>query len=109
MKRKILVPTILAATILATGIQSSLAYSAPALKKVQKPEEKIAELKEKKIISGYLDGSLKLDSNIKRSEIAKTLVYSIGLENSAKELQKEKSAFKDVAEENWAKGIINVA
>ncbi len=109
MKRKILVPTILAATILATGIQSSLAYSAPALKKVQKPEEKIAELKDKKIISGYLDGSLKLDSNIKRSEIAKTLVYSIGLENSAKELQKEKSAFKDVAEENWAKGIINVA
>ncbi|KXO16303.1 S-layer homology domain-containing protein [Peptoniphilus sp. GNH] len=109
MQRKILGTALLAAMIFTTSIQTSFAYSLPSLKKVQSQEEKIAELKDKNIISGYLDGSLKLDSTIKRSEIAKTLIYSIGLENEAREEQNGQSDFTDVAEDHWAKGIINVA
>ncbi len=49
--------------------------------------EKVNFLKEKGIIDGYPDGSLGLEKNLKRSEITKILVYSLGDKNKAIELQ----------------------
>lgn len=71
--------------------------------------EKVNFLKEKGIIDGYPDGSLGLEKNLKRSEITKILVYSLGDKNKAIELQGKEIPFKDVGKDYWANGVISYA
>lgn len=71
--------------------------------------EKVNFLKEKGIIDGYPDGSLGLEKNLKRSEITKILVYSLGDRNKAIELQGKETPFSDVGKDYWANGIISYA
>lgn len=71
--------------------------------------EKVNFLKEKGIIDGYPDGSLGLEKNLKRSEITKILVYSLGDKNKAIELQGKETPFSDVGKDYWANGVISYA
>lgn len=71
--------------------------------------EKVNFLKEKGIIDGYPDGSLGLEKNLKRSEITKILVYSLGDKKRAIELQGKEIPFKDVGKDYWANGVISYA
>lgn len=71
--------------------------------------EKVNFLKEKGIIDGYPDGSLGLEKNLKRSEITKILVYSLGDRNKAIELQGKEIPFSDVGKDYWANGVISYA
>lgn len=71
--------------------------------------EKVNFLKEKGIIDGYPDGSLGLEKNLKRSEITKILVYSLGDKNKAIELQGKEMPFSDVGKDYWANGVISYA
>ncbi|WP_085875017.1 S-layer homology domain-containing protein [Peptoniphilus vaginalis] len=71
--------------------------------------EKVNFLKEKGIIDGYPDGSLGLGKNLKRSEITKILVYSLGNKNKAIELQGKEIPFSDVGKDYWANGVISYA
>lgn len=71
--------------------------------------EKVNFLKEKGIIDGYPDGSLGLEKNLKRSEITKILVYSLGDKKKAIELQGKEIPFKDVGKDYWANGVISYA
>ena len=71
--------------------------------------EKVNFLKEKGIIDGYPDGSLGLENNLKRSEITKILVYSLGNKNKAIELQGKEIPFSDVGKDYWANGVISYA
>ena len=71
--------------------------------------EKVNFLKEKGIIDGYPDGSLGLEKNLKRSEITKILVYSLGNKNKAIELQGKETPFSDVGKDYWANGVISYA
>lgn len=71
--------------------------------------EKVNFLNEKGIIDGYPDGSLGLEKNLKRSEITKILVYSLGDKNKAIELQGKEIPFKDVGKDYWANGVISYA
>lgn len=70
-------------------------------------EEKINTLKERGIVKGYLDGTLGLDKNIKRSEIASLLVNLSGNADKAKNAGSD--VFKDVKNSHWAYGIIDIA
>lgn len=71
--------------------------------------EKVNFLKEKGIIDGYPDGNLGLEKNLKRSEITKILVYSLGNKNKAIELQGKEIPFSDVGKDYWANGVISYA
>ena len=71
--------------------------------------EKVNFLKGKGIIDGYPDGSLGLEKNLKRSEITKILVYSLGNKNKAIELQGKEIPFSDVGKDYWANGVISYA
>lgn len=71
--------------------------------------EKVNFLKKKGIIDGYPDGSLGLEKNLKRSEITKILVYSLGNKNKAIELQGKEIPFSDVGKDYWANGVISYA
>ena len=71
--------------------------------------EKVNFLKEKGIIDGYPDGSLGLEKNLKRSELTKILVYSLGDKNKAIELQGKEMPFSDVGKDYWANGVISYA
>ena len=71
--------------------------------------EKVNFLKEKGIIDGYPDGSLGLEKNLKRSEVTKILVYSLGDKNKAIELQGKEMPFSDVGKDYWANGVISYA
>lgn len=71
--------------------------------------EKVNFLKKKGIIDGYPDGSLGLEKNLKRSEITKILVYSLGDKNKAIELQGKEIPFSDVGKDYWANGVISYA
>lgn len=60
------------------------------------------------ILSGYSDGSLRLENKVTRAEMAVILVKMLGKEEYAKSLETN-SKFKDVLNTNWAQKYIDVA
>ena len=86
-----------------------IGFSVNAFAATEKDDDKINFLKEKKIIAGYENGDLGLDKNIKRSELTKILVYALGHEDKAKELQGKSMPFNDVKKDDWANGVIAYA
>lgn len=72
-------------------------------------ENKAGEhLKKLGLYTGYEDGTLRLHQNITRAEFAALAVRIDGLEG-LQENRKGKTSFKDVAQNHWASGYINVA
>ena len=60
------------------------------------------------VVAGYEDGTFKPEQNITRAEFAKIACYVVGLQSAA-ELSKGATKFKDVAADHWAAGYINIA
>ncbi len=85
------------------------AIAAPDFKGGLNGDEKIETLKERGFISGYEDGSLKLDQSIKRSEFAKLIVEALGKTGAANEVKGKFKPFSDVELKYWANGIISIA
>ncbi|HHW68087.1 MAG: hypothetical protein PWP07_535 [Epulopiscium sp.] len=63
------------------------------------------KLRTLKILAGYEDGSLRLDNNITRAEIATILVRVLGYENTII-IGMEDQKFKDVKDSHWASAHI---
>lgn len=60
------------------------------------------------IVQGYEDGTFKPEQNITRAEFSKIACYVIGVQTAA-ELSKGTTKFKDVPATHWASGYINIA
>lgn len=84
------------------------AFAAVQFENVDGSTFKIENLKELGFISGYEDGSLRLDQYIKRSEFAKVLVNAFDKEQEAEAIKGKFKPFKDVDESHWANGIISI-
>ena len=84
------------------------AFAAVQFENVEGSTFKIENLKELGFISGYGDGSLRLDQYIKRSEFAKVLVNAFDKEQEAEAIKGKFKPFKDVDESHWANGIISI-
>lgn len=65
-------------------------------------------LKELGVFTGYEDGTLKLENNITRAEVATLVVRMMSLEERAN-ANKGKTPYKDIAGSFWASGYITVA
>ncbi len=71
-------------------------------------EDAVGKLVALGIINGYDDGTFKPDNDITRAEFAKVACYVIGVQTAA-DLSKGATKFKDVASGHWASGYINIA
>lgn len=60
------------------------------------------------IVTGYEDGSLKLENNITRAEFATLVVRLIGRDDEAESYKKD-TRFTDVKGDFWGAGYINIA
>jgi hypothetical protein len=67
--------------------------------------KEIMELVNRKVVSGYPDGTFKPDAPVKRSEFAKFLVYGMKLQHL---ITGETGAFTDL-KGHWSNRIVNVA
>ena len=102
---------VMASTIaLATVAAQSTAFASVLPEEIvgTKYEEPIQVLAALEIMVGDEDGSLRLNDTIKRSEVAKMVVHTMGMDNLA-EAAKGTSVFSDVPADHWANGYINVA
>ncbi|HZK43205.1 MAG TPA: S8 family serine peptidase [Syntrophomonadaceae bacterium] len=69
----------------------------------------IDHLESREIINGYPDGTYRPDSYISRAEFITLLISFLNNQEEAKRLAKGDSTFKDVVDDYWAKGYINLA
>lgn len=60
------------------------------------------------ILTGYEDGSLKLENNITRAEFATLAVRLLNRDGEVANYKKD-TIFSDVKKESWASGYINIA
>lgn len=98
----------LAFLMLAVSSSNALALAFPSDSEQKSNQEKINYLKHEGIIEGYGNGDLALERTIKRSEITKIIVYSLGKKDAAKLMEQEPALFSDI-ENHWAKGVIQFA
>lgn len=84
---------------------SSMAFAADVNKQRQEAAERLIAMG---ILTGFEDGSLRLEENITREQFATLAIKLLGKESEA-EKSKEDSIFKDVKKERWSAGYINVA
>lgn len=70
-------------------------------------EDKINSLIKNEVLSGYNDGTLKLQNSIKRSEFSSVLAKLL-VEEDEIEDYKGRSEFEDVEEKSWASPFINI-
>ncbi len=71
-------------------------------------EESVGKLSALGVLAGYPDGTYKPDQNITRAEFAKIATYILGLQSAA-DLSKGQTNFKDVNASHWASGYVNMA
>lgn len=87
-----------------------LAFSSLVLAKDlgQQQTEAAQRLVAMSILTGYEDGSLKLENNITRAEFA---VLAVRILSKDKDVEKYKTdtKFSDVKKDNWASGYVNIA
>ncbi|MDU5418457.1 S-layer homology domain-containing protein, partial [Peptoniphilus harei] len=83
-------------------------FAAPEFQTSANRDQKIKTLQDQGYLHGYVDGSLKLEDKIKRSEFATVIVYALEKQDLAKELQGKSEPFTDVKKDYWANGIISV-
>lgn len=86
-------------------IFSSVAFAVDVNKQRQEAAERLIAMG---ILTGFEDGSLKLDENITREQFATLAIKLLGKEGEAEKLKKD-SIFKDVKKTRWSVGYINVA
>ncbi|HHY44705.1 MAG TPA: S-layer homology domain-containing protein [Firmicutes bacterium] len=61
------------------------------------------------LIDGFGDGTFRPEESITRAQIAKMIVYALGLKDAADMLSGVPVGFSDVAANHWASGYINIA
>ena|GEM_PF-6632182 len=61
------------------------------------------------ILQGYPDGSLQPDRPVTRGELCTMIIRMLGEEEAAKTARRLLSSFRDVDENHWAKGYLEVA
>lgn len=88
---------------LSLSLISSIAFASDNLSL----EDKAQKLVKLNIMSGYEDGSLKLENNITRAEFTTLTIKSLGKLEEAKKFENE-NFFKD-AKKHWAKNFVNYA
>jgi len=86
-------------------IFSSVAFSLDVDKQRQDSAERLLAMG---ILTGFEDGTLRLDEKITREQFATLAVKLLDMEDDAKELIKD-SIFTDVKNQRWSAGYINVA
>jgi len=84
---------------------SSIAFSADVNKERQEAAERLLAMH---ILTGFEDGSLRLEENITREQFATLAVRLLDKEKEAESLKKD-SIFSDVKKNRWSVGYINVA
>lgn len=84
---------------------SPIAFSIDVNKQRQESAERLIAMG---ILTGFEDGSLRLEENITREQFATLAVKLLNKENEAEKYKKD-SIFKDVKKERWSAGYINVA
>ncbi|WIV12253.1 S-layer homology domain-containing protein [Proteiniborus sp. MB09-C3] len=84
---------------------SSMAFATDIDKQRQESAEKLIAMG---ILTGFEDGSLRLEENITREQFATLAVKLLNKESEAEKLKKD-SIFKDVKKDRWSVGYINVA
>lgn len=84
------------------------AFAAPEFTSGKNGDEKIETLKNMGFITGYEDGSLKLEQSIKRSEFSKLIVEALEKTDAANEINGKFKPFNDVELKYWANGIISI-
>ena len=70
-------------------------------------EDKINSLIKQEVLSGYTDGTLKLQNSIKRSEFSSVLAKLL-VEAEEIEDYKGRSEFEDVEKTSWASPFVNI-
>lgn len=88
------------------------AETAPEAKETQAPaasQEWLDYLKEKSYVTGYEDGTMGLEKNITRAEMATILVRAKDKEDAADGLKGVPSRFSDMNVGHWANGYVNLA
>ncbi|NMW84787.1 FMN-binding protein [Peptoniphilus sp. AGMB00490] len=103
MKRKLI--ALMMAMLMMIGTVSFEVFAKEELTNKQKVDKLVSA----KIVEGDERGNLNLGNPIKRSEITKILIYSLGYKDEAAKLQSEKSKYSDVNSNHWAKGVIQAA
>lgn len=71
-------------------------------------EDMAKELMDYGVLTGYSDGSFKLEQDITRAEVVTLMIKIMGLEKMS-DSRKEANRFKDVNGKHWAAGYINLA
>ncbi|EOD01852.1 S-layer homology domain-containing protein [Caldisalinibacter kiritimatiensis] len=84
---------------------SSLAVAQEVTEEQKEAAEKLVALG---ILTGYDDGSLKLENHITRAEFT-TLAVRIILKDKEVDQYQKDSRFNDVKKDHWASGYINIA
>lgn len=89
---------------------STVAMAATTMSDVKgtKYEDAVDLLIDLKIVNGYDDGTYKPGNSVKRGEMAKFLILSLGKDGEAKQLEGD-TVFSDVTKKHWASGYINLA
>ena len=108
MKKSIFLTIILC--LIVSLFSVSFAVKVPSDVKGTKQKTAVRELMELEIVDGYPDGTYRPDAVVSRSELAKLLVVSYGLDGVAKTYT-GKTQYTDVNEvgNHWASGYINVS
>ncbi|MBO5179987.1 MAG: S-layer homology domain-containing protein [Clostridia bacterium] len=105
MKKFLVVLSILVLTLSLSNIVLAKEFSDVKNTKYSDSVEMLTELK---IINGYDDNTFKPNNQIKRSEMAKLLILSLGKQSEVK-TKVEVQTFPDVPTGHWAAGYIELA
>jgi len=107
MSKKILAVALAAAMIL--GLASVAFAASFSDTKGHEREAAIDRLYGLGLIDGFGDGTFRPDESITRAQIAKLIVYAMGLKDAADMLAGVPVGFSDVPANHWASGYISVA
>jgi len=106
MSKKILAVALAAAMILGLASVAFAGFSDTA---GHTRETAIQRLYGLGLIDGFGDGTFRPEESITRAQIAKMIVYAMGLKDAADMLSGVPVGFSDVAVNHWASGYISIA
>ncbi|HEY3314796.1 MAG TPA: S-layer homology domain-containing protein, partial [Bacillota bacterium] len=107
-RRSLLAALVVMSLVLLGVPRVGLAADLPSDVVGTKYEEAVRLLSGIGVMKGYNDLTFRPEAPVKRSEMAKILVYSLGL-GGVGEASMGKTGYKDVSEDSWASGYVNVA
>lgn len=94
-------------TLIALSLAVVLSASITALART--PEESATDLAKYGIMNGFPDGSLRLENNVTRAQMAKMVVTALGREKIDPYAGADQSMFKDMEKTHWAYACVSEA